>query len=76
MLPSWFPIRPPSAKRLWPSSLGFVRTARYEAYDCGLDDDEVSAARAWYQTFRQANLPSGNTVYSRSSGAGGQHVNK
>jgi peptidyl-tRNA hydrolase ICT1 len=41
-----------------------------------LDQDALAAARSWYQTFTEAQLPSGSTTYARSSGPGGQHVNK
>lgn len=76
MLASWLSTRPLRTSGLQVLPRAVVRTARYQAFDSGLDPEEVSAARSWYQTFQQANLPSGKTVYSRSSGAGGQHVNK
>jgi hypothetical protein len=54
----------------------FVRYARYQAYESGLDPEELSSARTWFANFRESSLPRGNTTFSRSSGAGGQHVNK
>jgi peptidyl-tRNA hydrolase ICT1 len=52
------------------------RSKRYEAFGSELDQDALAAARSWYQTFTEAQLPSGSTTYARSSGPGGQHVNK
>lgn len=49
---------------------------RYSAFDSGLDPEELQAARKWRKTFAQDALPKGNTTFSRSSGPGGQHVNK
>ncbi|OAA59165.1 Peptide chain release factor class I/class II [Niveomyces insectorum RCEF 264] len=49
---------------------------RYQAFDTGLDPDDVAAARQWRQAFEPAVLPQGSTTFSRSSGPGGQHVNK
>lgn len=57
--------------------LNLVRSAsRYEAYDTGLDAAELDAARKWRQGFSMNSLPKGTTTFSRSSGPGGQHVNK
>lgn len=56
--------------------LHLTRLARYQAYESSFDRDELSEARAWYETFDQSRLPKGATSYSRSSGPGGQHVNK
>jgi len=61
-------------RRLRPPSL--LRFVRYQAYDAGFDPGELSAARAWYRSFKPSSLPRGDTSYSRSSGPGGQHVNK
>lgn len=53
-----------------------VRFKRYEAYDARLDQDALAEARVWYNSFDASKLPKGNTSYARSSGPGGQHVNK
>ncbi|KAL7962157.1 hypothetical protein V8C34DRAFT_270925 [Trichoderma compactum] len=53
-----------------------VRSKRYEAYDARLDQDALAEARVWYNSFDASQLPKGNTSYARSSGPGGQHVNK
>ncbi|KAL6893149.1 peptidyl-tRNA hydrolase domain-containing protein [Trichoderma longibrachiatum] len=53
-----------------------VRFKRYEAYDAQLDQDALAEARLWYNSFDASQLPKGNTTYARSSGPGGQHVNK
>ncbi|KAI1759903.1 hypothetical protein GGR53DRAFT_511856 [Hypoxylon sp. FL1150] len=57
-------------------SLGAVRTVRYQAYDSGFDQDDLAEARKWRVSFDEKALPKGQTTYSRSSGPGGQHVNK
>ncbi|KAL3951951.1 hypothetical protein ACCO45_013668 [Purpureocillium lilacinum] len=49
---------------------------RYSAFDSHLDQDALAEARSWYQSFDASQLPKGNTTYARSSGPGGQHVNK
>ena len=52
-------------------------SARYEAFDKTLDADELKAARQWRAAFSDPDkLPKGTTTYARSSGPGGQHVNK
>lgn len=53
-----------------------VRWKRYEAYDAQLDQDALAEARLWYSSFDASQLPKGSTTYARSSGPGGQHVNK
>ncbi|KAF4126050.1 peptidyl-tRNA hydrolase ICT1, partial [Geosmithia morbida] len=53
-----------------------TRGRRYEAFDARLDRDSLSEARAWFSKLDASLLPRGNTTFSRSSGAGGQHVNK
>ncbi|KAL7951511.1 hypothetical protein V8C42DRAFT_304294 [Trichoderma barbatum] len=53
-----------------------VRFKRYEAYDARLDQDVLAEARLWYNSFDASQLPTGSTTYARSSGPGGQHVNK
>ncbi|KAI0454690.1 hypothetical protein F5B21DRAFT_504166 [Xylaria acuta] len=58
------------------SSLVHLRTVRYQAHDALLDQDDLDEARKWHTSFNEGSLPSGQTKYSRSSGPGGQHVNK
>ncbi|KAH6900189.1 hypothetical protein B0T10DRAFT_554725 [Thelonectria olida] len=53
-----------------------VRFKRYQAFDAELDHDALAEARSWYRSFSPEQLPKGNTTYARSSGPGGQHVNK
>ncbi|KAI1112392.1 hypothetical protein F5Y14DRAFT_271647 [Nemania sp. NC0429] len=57
-------------------SLLFRRTVRYQAHDALLDQDDLDEARRWYSSFHEDSIPQGQTTYSRSSGPGGQHVNK
>jgi peptidyl-tRNA hydrolase ICT1 len=52
------------------------RTIRGQAYEASFDPDELEDAREWHASFKNADLPRGETSYSRSSGPGGQHVNK
>lgn len=53
-----------------------VRSKRYEAFDANLDKDALDEARKWHSSFDPARLPAGSTTFARSSGPGGQHVNK
>ena len=53
-----------------------TRLARHQAFDAGFDQDELAEARKWHKSFKPSTLPQGDTSFSRSSGAGGQHVNK
>lgn len=53
-----------------------IRFRRREAFGAELDQDAVAEAREWHQQFDATQLPQGNTTYARSSGPGGQHVNK
>ncbi|KAK3385030.1 hypothetical protein B0H63DRAFT_472198 [Podospora didyma] len=53
-----------------------LRFARYEAFDAAYDQEHLADARKWHRSFRLNSLPRGNTSFSRSSGPGGQHVNK
>ncbi|KAM3496741.1 hypothetical protein MY10362_009887 [Beauveria mimosiformis] len=46
------------------------------AFDSDLDKDALAVARKWHASFEPSQLPSGTTTYARSSGPGGQHVNK
>ncbi|KAI8627263.1 hypothetical protein F5Y19DRAFT_443738 [Xylariaceae sp. FL1651] len=57
-------------------SLVHLQTVRYQAYDALLDQDDLAEARKWRASFNEDSLPRGQTSYSRSSGPGGQHVNK
>lgn len=56
--------------------VAFQRSVRHQAFDANLDQDQLAEARKWHQSFQLANIPAGNTTFSRSSGPGGQHVNK
>ncbi|KAM7204293.1 meiotically up-regulated gene 82 protein [Naviculisporaceae sp. PSN 640] len=49
------------------------RFARHQAYDAGFDQDELAEARSWRASFQPSSIPKGNTSFSRSQGAGGQH---
>ncbi|KAI1325402.1 hypothetical protein F5Y16DRAFT_377927 [Xylariaceae sp. FL0255] len=53
-----------------------LRTVRYQAHDALLDQDDLEEARNWRSSFDEESIPKGQTTYSRSSGPGGQHVNK
>ncbi|GAB1317556.1 Putative translation release factor [Madurella fahalii] len=52
------------------------RFLRHQAFDASFDQDELAEARKWHESFRINSLPLGSTSFSRSSGPGGQHVNK
>ncbi|KAI0892998.1 hypothetical protein F4806DRAFT_477850 [Annulohypoxylon nitens] len=54
----------------------FVRNVRHQAYDAAFNQDELAEARRWFDTFDWDTLPRGLSTFSRSSGPGGQHVNK
>ncbi|KOS17906.1 hypothetical protein ESCO_002676 [Escovopsis weberi] len=53
-----------------------ARFKRYQAFGADLDQDALAEARAWFKSFDPARLPRGSTSFARSSGPGGQHVNK
>lgn len=53
-----------------------TRSKRYEAFDAHLDKDALVETRAWFSDFEASQLPKGSTTFARSSGPGGQHVNK
>ncbi|KAI5859815.1 hypothetical protein GGS23DRAFT_600003 [Durotheca rogersii] len=53
-----------------------IRLIRHQAFDAALDQEDLAEARKWHASFDAARLPQGQTTYSRSSGPGGQHVNK
>ncbi|KAL2260179.1 hypothetical protein VTK26DRAFT_5912 [Humicola hyalothermophila] len=57
-------------------SLSFQKAVRHQAFDASFDQDELAEARKWHQSFNINSLPQGDTSFSRSSGPGGQHVNK
>ncbi|KAI0096592.1 hypothetical protein GGR51DRAFT_543160 [Nemania sp. FL0031] len=67
--------RAPRYSSLMPS-LVQIRRIRYQPHDALLDQDDLDEARKWYTTFNEDSLPKAQTSYSRSSGPGGQHVNK
>lgn len=73
-------IRPSLILGRWPLSPWPVpvsqRSVRHQAFDALFDQDQLAEARKWHQSFQLSNLPQGTTTYSRSSGPGGQHVNK
>lgn len=52
------------------------RLIRYQAFDAAFDPDELAEARRWQQSFNESSIPRGDTTFARSSGPGGQHVNK
>ncbi|KAH9905897.1 hypothetical protein F4778DRAFT_779285 [Xylariomycetidae sp. FL2044] len=52
------------------------RSARKFAYGGELDPDDLAEARKWRISFTKDSLPKGKSSFSRSSGPGGQHVNK
>ncbi|KAM3515807.1 hypothetical protein MY11210_000578 [Beauveria gryllotalpidicola] len=58
------------------SQIAPIRHKRYSAFDSDLDQDALAVARKWHASFEPSQLPSGTTTYARSSGPGGQHVNK
>src|SRR5690349_20566819 len=64
------PCRPGATPIQW------LRTIQHQAFDDAFDQDELSEARKWREAFQQSSIPKGQTVFSRSSGPGGQHVNK
>ncbi|PFH57520.1 hypothetical protein XA68_14906 [Ophiocordyceps unilateralis] len=69
-------LAPCTSRILGPCILLTKRHKRYEAYDAQFDPDDLAEARAWYQQFDASQLPRGSTTYARSSGPGGQNVNK
>ncbi|KAF3763664.1 hypothetical protein M406DRAFT_341122 [Cryphonectria parasitica EP155] len=63
----------PSLMRL-PSLI--YRLARFQAFEASFDPADLAEARKWRQSVSEASLPRGTTTFARSSGPGGQHVNK
>ncbi|OTB03158.1 hypothetical protein M426DRAFT_23952 [Hypoxylon sp. CI-4A] len=53
-----------------------IRSIQYQAHEAAFDPADLAEARKWYSSFHESSLPKGQTTYSRSSGPGGQHVNK
>ncbi|TDZ34961.1 hypothetical protein C8035_v010196 [Colletotrichum spinosum] len=68
------PLFRPFAKSLLP--IRSTRWARYQAFEADFDPEELKQAREWHKTFDGSRLPKGQTSFARSSGPGGQHVNK
>ncbi|PKS11209.1 hypothetical protein jhhlp_002970 [Lomentospora prolificans] len=66
----------PEAKPRPSTALYVSRQAHYGAFDANLDENDLVEARQWRKSFDRNTLPRGNTVFARSSGPGGQHVNK
>jgi peptidyl-tRNA hydrolase ICT1 len=52
------------------------RSVKHQAFDASFDPEELAEARKWHKSFQVSSLPPGSTSFSRSSGPGGQHVNK
>ncbi|KAJ4414794.1 hypothetical protein N0V82_007709 [Gnomoniopsis sp. IMI 355080] len=77
-------IRPGLIHRYWPCTptssavqlAPWKRFARTEAFESSLDPADLSEARKWRQSVSEDSLPRGTTTFARSSGPGGQHVNK
>lgn len=74
----WSPLSLAACK--WPLRQPLVpalhRSVRHQAFDASFDQEQLAEARKWHQSFQPNSLPEGNTSFSRSSGPGGQHVNK
>jgi peptidyl-tRNA hydrolase ICT1 len=71
-----FKSSPAAITRNFATTMPRRAIGRYAAFDSGFDPDDLQAARKWRQKLAQDALPKGNTTFSRSSGPGGQHVNK
>jgi peptidyl-tRNA hydrolase ICT1 len=65
-----------SMQQLLGRPLVLARGTQHQAFDAHFDQDELAEARQWRASFSESTLPEGQTSYSRSSGPGGQHVNK
>ncbi|KAK0384404.1 hypothetical protein NLU13_8491 [Sarocladium strictum] len=68
--------RPSGSLIIGPGLVPQIRSKRYEAFGSDMDQEAVAEARSWYQKFDTSLLPKGTTTFARSSGPGGQHVNK
>lgn len=72
---SWISLfRVPSITLIQPKAT--IRALRYQPFDAAFDPEELAEARKWHQSFQPSDIPKGATAFSRSSGPGGQHVNK
>ncbi|KAI0424347.1 hypothetical protein F5Y09DRAFT_143255 [Xylaria sp. FL1042] len=69
-------FRLPSSLLSLRSPLVHLRKVRHQAHDLLFDPDDLEEARKWHASFNKDSLPKAQTTYSRSSGPGGQHVNK
>ena len=59
------------------SSHGIIQTSRFSTTTSWRDQYDFDAARKWYAGLSKTPLPRiGEVTYSRSSGPGGQNVNK
>ncbi|KAI0389083.1 hypothetical protein F5Y17DRAFT_156077 [Xylariaceae sp. FL0594] len=67
LVPTPLPIRVGSSQS---------RSVRYQAKDAHFEQDDLDEARKWHSSFSEDALPKGQVSFSRSSGPGGQHVNK
>ncbi|KAG9250517.1 uncharacterized protein F5Z01DRAFT_677645 [Emericellopsis atlantica] len=72
---AWQPLISSRSRPLW-LPRGATRFKQHEAFDARLDRDTLAETRAWFAGFNEDQLPRGSTSFARSSGAGGQHVNK
>ncbi|KAK1831275.1 hypothetical protein QBC39DRAFT_352220 [Podospora conica] len=75
IIPRLHPARPPWLAFQFQRSMSM----RHQAFGANLDPDQErqqAEARSWHQSFQLASLPAGSTTFARSSGPGGQHVNK
>lgn len=52
------------------------RFTRHQAFDAYIDQEDLNKARKWHASYTKDSVPKGHTTYARSSGPGGQHVNK
>ena len=59
-----------------PSATVQRRLKQHKAFDADFDKNLLEEARKWKEKFTINHLPRGQTTYARSSGPGGQHVNK
>ncbi|KAI1407301.1 hypothetical protein F5Y13DRAFT_175251 [Hypoxylon sp. FL1857] len=73
--PATRPSLCPMSRCLGTSSV-FIRSVQYQAYEAAFKEEDLTEARKWHASFNEDGLPKGQTSYSRSSGPGGQHVNK
>ncbi|KAL7269407.1 hypothetical protein RUND412_007937 [Rhizina undulata] len=61
-----------------PQSFSFYSSTLFRANSTSLDDEKVAQARKWLSSFTEESIPrrSCEITFSRSSGPGGQNVNK